>query len=114
MALLAKQTIVETGLETTYASCAGGGDTFANTGQEFIHVINAGGSDRTVTVAASVTDATNPVFGLLTKASAAVTVTAGEERMIGPFPPSAYGNTASITYSGVSSMTIAVLTVKKY
>lgn len=114
MATLSVQTIVETGLETTYANAAGGGDTFPNTGQEFIHVINGSGGDITVTVAASQTNASNGAYGLLTKSNAAVVVTAGEERMIGPFPPGAYGNTGTITYSGVTSLTIAVLTVKKY
>jgi hypothetical protein len=114
MATLSVQTIVETGLEPTYATAAGGGDTFPNTGEEFLHVINGSGSDRTVTITPTQTNASNPAYGLLTKSAPAVTVTAGEERMIGPFPQGAYGQSPAITYSGVTSITIAVIKLKKY
>ena len=114
MATLSKQTVIESGLEPTYASAAGGGDTFDNTGQEFIHVINGSGGDITVTITATQTAASNPAYGLLTKSNSVVVVTAGEERMIGPFPMGAYGSAPVISYSGVTSLTIAILQVKKY
>jgi len=106
MALLTTQQIVLAGLEATYASCAGGGDTFSNDGQTFLHVKNGSGGDITVTI--NSVEACNQG----SDHDVAVVVTAGEERMIGPFPRKRFNSatgTASISYSGVSSLTIAAL-----
>ena len=112
MATLTAQEIVEAGLESTYAAAGAGGDEFTNNGQEFIHIKNGSGGDLTVTVTAQRTSFTRPDAGVVSKADSVVVVTAGEERFIGPFPILAFndsGNKAQITYSGVTSLTIAIL-----
>lgn len=112
MATLTAQEIVEAGLEASYDAATGGGDDFVNNGKEFIHVKNGSGGDITVTVTAQRTITNKAGFGPMTKSDSAVVVTAGEERFIGPFPISAFNNStgkAVITYSGVTSLTIAIL-----
>lgn len=106
MATLTVQTSSRTGLEPSYASCAGGGDEFANTGKQVIHVKNGDASPHVVTI---VTQAT--VDGLAI-ADRDVTIPAGEERIIGPFPTGFYndgGGLAQITYDNVTTQTIAVI-----
>lgn len=108
MATLTVQTIARTGLETTYAAAAAGGDQFANDGKEFLHVKNGSGGDITVTIESQVS---SPPAGTAVT-NQAVVVTAGEERMIGPFPKSAYNDASGyvqITYSGVTTLTIAAI-----
>lgn len=114
MAALSIQTISESGLEATYASASAGGDTFVNdTSQRtFLHVKNGGGSDITVTVTSQHTTTRAPGFGVVAKANLSITVTAGEERMIGPFPPAAFNNASgavAVGYSAVTSVTVAAL-----
>lgn len=117
MALLTLQTPAETGTTLTYASCTGGGDTFANNGKVYLHVKNGSGGSIDVTIVKTASTSINdPIYGILTKASAVVAVGAGAEKMIGPFKPDAFNATAgtgivSITYSGVTSLTIAAIQV---
>lgn len=112
MAELTVQTIVESGLEATFASAAGGGDTFANDSSErtFLHVKNGAGSDVTVTITAQSTSVKVAGFGTLPKANRTVVVTAGEERLIGPFPAKAFNNASgkvAVGYSSATSVTVA-------
>lgn len=106
MAVLTVQTIAIAGLEPTYAAAAGGGDSFPNTGDQFLHVKNGGVGDVTVTLTTPAT-----VEGVAI-ADPTVVVTAGEDRMIGPFPPSIFndGNgRVAVGYSGVTSVTVAAI-----
>lgn len=108
MAVLTVQSVSRSGLEATYASCAVGGDTFVNSGYEIIHIKNGHSGAQTVTITTPAT-----TYGLAI-ADPAVEVTAGEERFIGPFPPAVFNgasDTVSLTYSGVTSLTIAILKV---
>jgi hypothetical protein len=108
MATLTVQNIVRAGLEPSYDAAAAGGDEFANTGDEFIHVKNGDGSSHTVTIETPAT-----VDGLAV-ADRDVAIPAGEERMIGPFPGSTYNDgdgMVQLTYDGVTSVTLAVLKV---
>lgn len=114
MATLTVESIVEAGLNATDNAAAGGGDAIPNSGAEVLHVKNGGGASITVTVTAQQTAQQVPGFGAMTKADAAVAVPAGEERFIGPFPKGAFndsGGLAQITYSGVTSVTVAALKV---
>lgn len=110
MATLTKQTVDRDGLNATYDAAASGGDQWANGGQEVLHVKNGDTAGHTVTVASQVAA---PVPGTA-KSDVAVTVPAGEERFIGPFPKGnfndANGN-AQITYDAVTSVTLAVLEI---
>lgn len=106
MATLSIQTIARAGLTPSYASAAGGGDEFANTGIQFAHIKNGSGGDIVVTIATP-----NSVDGLAI-ADRTVTVSAGSEEMIGPFPVAHYNDANSkvqLTYDGVTSLTIAIL-----
>lgn len=114
MATLTVQNIVESGLEATFVAAAAGGDVVPNDSSQrtFVWVKNGGGSDITVTVTSQQTTTRAPGFGQVSKASQVVTVTAGEDRLIGPFPDAAYNNSSgnvALTYSAVTSVTIAAL-----
>ncbi|MFE2021302.1 hypothetical protein ACFW9O_24970 [Streptomyces sp. NPDC059499] len=105
MAALAAQSVALAGSVPTYAAAAGGGDTAPVGSNLLLHVINGGGSSVTVTL---VTPGTS---GGLAIADAAVAVAAGASAFV-PLR-SVYRNSvtgrAAITYSGVTSVTAAVL-----
>ena len=106
MATLTTQKITRAGLEATYASAAGGGDSFTPSANTLLHVKNAGAGDITVTI-----DTPGTAIADVALANPAIVVTLAEERFIGPFPYSYFAQTdglADITYSGVTSVTIAV------
>ncbi len=87
-------------------AAAGGGDKFLNDGNTLFYVKNGGGSSINVTVAAPGTP------GGLTLTAPVVAVAAGADKILGPFNPK-YFNDASgfvnLTYSGVTSVTVAVI-----
>lgn len=113
MALLTVQNITRSGLAPSYSAAAGGGDTIPSPDSEtFLHVRNGGGSAITVTIATPGT-----VLGDLAVADVSVSVPAGGERMIGPLPYAhfadpATGN-ASISYSSVTSVTVAAIRLRQ-
>lgn len=103
---LSYQQIVRTGLEETYAAVdASNGNQFQNDGRMFLLVKNGGGAPITVTITTPTT-----VDGLAV-ADQTVTVTNGEQRMIGPFPPNLYNTDGYVyvDYSSGTSVTAAVL-----
>lgn len=109
MATLATQKITRAGLNPAYASAAGGGDEFTPGGRTFLHVKNGHTSAQTVTVATP-----GNAIDDVAIADLAVSVPNAGERMIGPFPGSYFANSAiagraAITYSGVVSLTVAVV-----
>ena len=113
MATLTTQSVVATGLTPTYSSAAGGGDKVRPGDRVFIHVKNGGGGSVTVTV--------DDVLSVAPAGAAAfdpdleVVIEPSGERMIGPIVENRFRDTsdglASITYSGVTSVTIAALRV---
>lgn len=111
MATLTTQNVTRAGVVPTYGACAGGGDRFTPSNTTFLHVKNGSGGALTVTVAATKVPLAN-----MTEAVAAVSIAAGAEKMLGPFPADHFVATdgsglADITYSGVTSLTIAVVQV---
>lgn len=110
MAVLTAQNITRAGLEATYAAVAGGGDTFVDdgSGRTFVHVKNGSGANVEVTVASTATAAANSGLAV---ADLVVDVTAGEERMIGPFGANFRDGdgVVSLSYESATSVTIAVL-----
>lgn len=104
---LSVQTVVVTGLEATYTAANVDGHAIAgNTGELFLHVINGDAADKTVTIQ------TPAVFKGIALADVAVVVTAGEERLIGPFDPSLFNQadgTVYVDYSATTSVTVAAL-----
>ncbi len=114
MAELTVQQISEDGGAATYVSAAGGGDTADNNGNMFLHIKNGSGSEITVTITALTTSVDSGMYGDLTKANASIAIAASGEAFIGGFAPAAFndGNSEiAITYSGVTSLTIAALYV---
>jgi len=106
---LTVQSMVNTGLEATYAACNADGNYFTNNGETFLHVINGSGGDITVTVDSPTECSQGETHDI------AVVVTAGEERMIGPLNQSRFNDDdgrAQVTYSGVTSLTAAAIKLR--
>jgi len=103
---LAVQQIGRTGLEPTYAAAETDGNSWNNSGAEFLHVKN-GATDVIVTVPVGVSVDGQAVT------NRTVTVPGTEERMIGPFPPGLFnqanGAEAHVDYDDVTNVTVAVV-----
>jgi hypothetical protein len=107
MAVLALQSIVALGgTQVTYTAAAGGGDKVPSPGPNvLLHVKNGGGSPITVTVAVP-----GAAFNGATIPGTAVTVANATEKFIpidGRYTDA--NGQASISYSGVTSVTVAAL-----
>lgn len=117
MATLTVQTIdISTGVAPTYASAAAGGDEYENDGKTYLHLKNGSGGSITVTVAVQQSTIQSSTFGLVAPAARAFTVGAGAERIIPFLNPAVYNNSnnrVSVTYSGVSSLTVAAIKCPK-
>jgi hypothetical protein len=105
---LVYQQIKKSGTEVTYdAADSDNGNQFQNDGRMFVHVKNETGDPATITF-----DTPHQVDGLAI-ANRAVVVADGEERMIGPFPPSIYndgGRLVQISYTvDDAGVTLALL-----
>jgi hypothetical protein len=108
MATLTRQNLSLTGLSNpSYAACAGGGDDFPNDGSNtFVHIKNGSGGALVATF--DDTGSTGPTGAQSYNPDVQVSVPAGGEQIIGPFPTGRFGSSVAITYSGVTSLTIAV------
>lgn len=108
MALLTTQSVDRSGLQPAFGAAAAGGDSFAPGDLVFLHVKNGGASAMTVTIVTP-----KEAFEGAAIDDTAVSVPASDERMIGPFPRRHYADPtdglADITYSAVTSVTIAVI-----
>lgn len=104
MATLTTQNITTAGITPSYVAAAGGGDKVVPGAGTFVHVKNASGGSITVTL---VTPST--VDSTLAVGDRAIAVGAGAEAQIA-VPDTLYRDPAdglaSITYSGVTSLTI--------
>lgn len=112
MATLTVQEVTRAGAILTYAAAAGGGDKFAPTIDTWLRVINGGGGSITVTVVTPNTLVSDVAIG-----DVAVSVGAGVTKDIGPFPAELFANPtdglADVTYSGVTTVTVAAVKLKK-
>lgn len=110
MATLTTQTIVAAGLDPTYAAAAGGGDKVMPGPGVFLHVMNGGGSPITVTLGTA-----GNYYGSVANPDVPITVDASGEKMIPvpatPFGDPSDGGLAPISYSGVTSVTVAALRI---
>ncbi len=105
---LTPQNISRSGLnEPVFSAANADGHDIANSGRMFIYVKNGGGSDCEVTIAAP-----RQQDGLDVE-DRVVDVTAGEDEVIGPFPPAIYNadpgtdDTIEVTFEQVTTVTIA-------
>ena len=104
---LTVQEVSRDGLEATYAAANADGNHFDNQADNrtFLHVKNGDGDDHVVTLSIQETvdgqTVTNPT----------VTVTAGEARLIGPFPAPIYNTSGQVyvAYDAVTSVTVAAI-----
>lgn len=100
--------IVRTGLQPAMAACAAGGDSFTNGGKTFLLVNNADAAPHDLTLNSQ--KACDQGFDH----DINVSVPAGEERLIGPFPANRFNDVndkVQISYPGgdVTSLTIAAI-----
>lgn len=111
MALLATQDITQTGTTPTYASANASGDSMVADGRTFLHVKNASGGAITVTITAAVSSLNQSGFGDIPISNIAVSVpaTTGDKLIAVPPASHAPGGIATITYSGVTSLTVAAI-----
>jgi hypothetical protein len=115
MATLTTQTITRAGTGPTYAAATGGGDAMQVGQDMFLHVKNASGGNITVTIAipAGASGYPNAAY---TSTAVVVPLTTGD-RMIGPIVAPLYQDPttglATITYSGVTSLTVAALNLQE-
>jgi hypothetical protein len=103
MALLAYQQPTLAGTVVTYTAAAGGGDTIGYQPAGVLRIKNGGGSPITATI-------TTPGSTRYGQADPdiPVVVTNATEKAIGPFPAElAVDGIISITYSGVTTVTVA-------
>lgn len=96
----------------TFAAAAAAGDTVAVGQATYIEVINGGGSPITVTVNPTVTSVSAGEYGQLPVPAISESVTNAERRKI-RIPRAGYssGGRATVTYSGVTSVTIGAFDV---
>ena len=112
MALLASQKVVRTGLAPAYAAANAGGDTFTPGQGVFLEAKNASGAAITVTIVTPGSTSGQAIADV----AVSVPATTGE-RKIGPLPGSLFADPATgvgnITYSGVTSLTVAIVDVSE-
>lgn len=110
MSTLAYRKVAIGGTNPQYAAASAGGDKVAANPRGFLLVRNGGGSSITVTVAVP----GNTKYGQAAP-DVAVTVPNATDRLIGPFPDDladrATDNLVAITYSGVTSVTVAAIEI---
>lgn len=115
MATLTPQVVTRAGLGPTYAACTGGGDAAACGFDNFLHVKNASGGAITVTLAIPA-GASGFSSAAYTSTAVSVPATTGD-RMIGPLNPQLYQDPTTglctITYSGVTSLTVALIILQE-
>lgn len=105
MADIAVLQVTTSGLRVDNAlvAAASGGDTFSNDGRVMLFVRNGGGSAITVTVDAVASVQGEPV------SDRAVSIPAGQDFLLGPFPTQVFNNDqgkVSVAYSSVTSVTV--------
>lgn len=97
---LTVQRITRSGIVPTFESANVDGNSFTNNGKQWIHVKNSDASAHNVTVQTPAT-----LHGLAV-ADLTVSVGAGSELMLGPFPQSTFGGEVLIDYASVTGMTV--------
>lgn len=108
MALLSTQSLTMNGVAASYSAVAAS-DTFSNTGEEVIHIKNGSASSTTVTITSA--QQCNQGFSH----NLTVTVTAGADKFIGPFPTNRFNDSSGlVTFacSPTTSITAAVIRVR--
>jgi hypothetical protein len=100
------------GATITLAAATAGGDSLVATPRTFLFIKNAG-SQMTVTISATVASVNLAGAGDIPVASIAVVVPATTGEKLIPIPPLTHsaGGLASITYTSVTSLTVAAVRI---
>lgn len=110
MATLTTQNITRAGTVITPVAAAGGGDAMECGSGMMLQVVNGGGGAITVTLVVPTTRTWKPNVAIT---SPAVSVTNGTTRWFGPIDAETFADPATglctITYSGVTSVTVAAV-----
>jgi hypothetical protein len=110
MATLTTQVVNRGGTVVTFAAAAGGGDAMACGANNSLRVTNGGGAPITVTIAIPAGASGYPNVAYT---STAVSVTNGTTKEFGPIAAGLYQDPttglATITYSAVTSVTVAAV-----
>lgn len=99
------QQVTRSALTPAYVTPDAAGSSFANSGQEMLHV-KTGGTGATVTIPIPSTVDGQAV------ASKSYVLGTNTERMIGPFPPGTYNQadgSVYVDYSSITTVTVAVI-----
>ena len=114
MATLSTQTVTRAGVLPTYAAANGGGDAMATGTDMMLHIKNGAASTMTVTLAIPSGASGYPNVAYT---STAVVVPNASERMIGPVQSPVYMDPTTglctITYSAVTSVTVAAINLQE-
>lgn len=105
MAALTVGQVAITGIAETLVAAAGGGDSFENDGKRTFFVVS-NGSGGSITVTFDDSGSPQPPGAVAFNPDVDVAVGAGARSVIGPFPKDRFGATVSVTYSGVTSLTV--------
>ena len=106
---LAVQVMSRSGIDPTYSAANADGHNFANNGRTFFQAFNGSGSDIECTFETPHEVDGNPIDDLV------VDIAAGEDAIIGPFPPAVYNNdpgttdTVKVTFEDVTTLTVAAI-----
>ena len=103
---LTVQSMTSAGVEVTFTAANEDGNYFTNDGRTFIWIKNGDGDNHNIIIDSP----TNCNYGFAHDVT--VIVTAGEDRLIGVFDTARFNDSNSrvnITYSAVTSVTIAVI-----
>lgn len=110
MATLTTQTVTRAGSVITPVTAAGGGDAMACGSGMMLEVVNGGGSPITVTLNVPAARTYEPNVAIT---SPAVSVTNGTTKWFGPIDAQTFTDPTTglctITYSGVTSVTVAAV-----
>jgi hypothetical protein len=117
MALLAVTEIraLEIDPDAVAVAAAAGGDSYPNDDDTMFYIRNAGGGSQTVTIAVQRTAVRKEGFGELTLAAIAMVVGAGLRKLI-KVPSGGYADASGrvqVTYTGVTSVTVAALRTQR-
>lgn len=106
MATLAVQRPGLAGAVPTYNACAVGGDVIPNDGRVQLH-FKASGASLTAKVDDTIS---NVPQATAFDPDVTITVGAGAERIVGPFPINRFGESLVLTYpGGITGLTVAVV-----
>jgi len=100
------QDVTRTGVETSYSAASAGGDLFTAGRSTFFVVKNGSGGPVTINLGTP-----GDVRGLAIS-NVVKSVSAGGQRVFGPFPPDLFANAAGmvqVIYGSTSSVTVAAL-----